>query len=75
MKKTLSVLILLVASVCAMAQMADPVHFTSKLVMLGGDEAQIEFLPKSTTDGMCILLDWATTDQSLPHSTHRRWTV
>ena len=46
MKKTLSVLILLVASVCAMAQMADPVHFTSKLVMLGGDEAQIEFSAK-----------------------------
>ncbi|MDY4627526.1 MAG: cytochrome c biogenesis protein CcdA [Prevotella sp.] len=46
MKKTLSVLVLLVASVCAMAQMADPVHFTSKLVMLGGDEAQIEFSAK-----------------------------
>ena len=46
MKKTLSVLILLVASVCAMAQMADPVHFTSKLMMLGGDEAQIEFSAK-----------------------------
>ena len=46
MKKTLSVLVLLVASVCAMAQMADPVHFTSKLVMLGGDEAQIEFTAK-----------------------------
>ena len=46
MKKTLSVLILLVASVCAIAQMADPVHFTSKLVMLGGDEAQIEFSAK-----------------------------
>ena len=46
MKKTLSVLILLVASVCAMAQIADPVHFTSKLVMLGGDEAQIEFSAK-----------------------------
>ena len=46
MKKTLSVLILLMASVCAMAQMADPVHFTSKLVMLGGDEAQIEFSAK-----------------------------
>ena len=46
MKKTLSVLVLLVASVCAMAQMADPVHFTSKLVMLRGDEAQIEFSAK-----------------------------
>ncbi|MDD7029549.1 MAG: cytochrome c biogenesis protein CcdA [Prevotellaceae bacterium] len=46
MKKTLSVLILLVASVCAMAQMADPVHFTSKMTMLGGDEAQIEFSAK-----------------------------
>ena len=46
MKKIVSVLILLVASVCAMAQMADPVHFTSKLVMLGGDEAQIEFTAK-----------------------------
>ena len=46
MKKTLSVLVVLVASVCAMAQMADPVHFTSKLVMLGGDEAQIEFSAK-----------------------------
>lgn len=46
MKKTLSVLVLLVASVCAMAQMADPVHFTSKLVILGGDEAQIEFSAK-----------------------------
>ena len=46
MKKTLSVLVLLVASVCAMAQMADPVHFTSKMTMLGGDEAQIEFSAK-----------------------------
>ncbi len=43
MKKIVSVLLLLVAAVCAYAQMADPVHFTSKLVMLGGDEAQIEF--------------------------------
>ena len=46
MKKTLSVLVLLVASVCSMAQMADPVHFTSKMTMLGGDEAQIEFSAK-----------------------------
>src|SRR5574344_983653 len=46
MKKTLTVLVLLVASVCAMAQMADPVHFTSKMTMLGGDEAQIEFSAK-----------------------------
>ena len=46
MKKIATVLVLLVASVCAMAQMADPVHFTSKLVMLGGDEAQIEFSAK-----------------------------
>ena len=43
MKKIATVLVLLVATVCAMAQMADPVHFTSKLVMLEGDEAQIEF--------------------------------
>ena len=42
MKKIATVLVLLVATVCAMAQMADPVHFTSKLVMLKGDEAQIE---------------------------------
>src|SRR5574344_2019798 len=46
MKKIATVLVLLMASVCAMAQMADPVHFTSKLVMLGGDEAQIEFTAK-----------------------------
>ena len=46
MKKIATVLVLLVATVCAMAQMADPVHFTSKLVMLGGDEAQIEFSAK-----------------------------
>ncbi|MCI6080126.1 MAG: thioredoxin family protein [Prevotella sp.] len=46
MKKIATVLVLLVASVYAMAQMADPVHFTSKLVMLGGDEAQIEFSAK-----------------------------
>ena len=43
MKKIATVLVMLVATVCAMAQMADPVHFTSKLVMLEGDEAQIEF--------------------------------
>ena len=43
MKKIATVLVLLVATVCALAQMADPVHFTSKLVMLEGDEAQIEF--------------------------------
>ena len=46
MKKIATVLVLLVASVCAMAQMADPVHFTSKMTMLGGDEAQIEFSAK-----------------------------
>ena len=43
MKKIATVLVMLVATVGAMAQMADPVHFTSKLVMLEGDEAQIEF--------------------------------
>ena len=43
MKKIATVFVMLVATVCAMAQMADPVHFTSKLVMLEGDEAQIEF--------------------------------
>lgn len=37
---------MLVTTICINAQMADPVHFTSKLVMLGGDEAQIEFSAK-----------------------------
>ena len=43
MKKIVSVLFMLVTTICINAQMADPVHFTSKLVMLEGDEAQIEF--------------------------------
>ena len=46
MKKIVSVLFMLVTTICINAQMADPVHFTSKLVMLGGDEAQIEFSAK-----------------------------
>ncbi|MGN1228902.1 MAG: protein-disulfide reductase DsbD family protein [Prevotella sp.] len=46
MKKIVSVLFMLVAAVCAYAQMADPVHFTTKMEMLGGDEAQIEFSAK-----------------------------
>ena len=37
---------MLVVSVCANAQMLDPVHFTSKLEMLSGDEAQIVFAAK-----------------------------
>ena len=43
MKKIVSVLFMLVTTICINAQMADPVHFTSKMEMLGGDEAQIEF--------------------------------
>ena len=37
---------MLVVTVCANAQMLDPVHFTSKLEMLSGDEAQIVFAAK-----------------------------
>lgn len=46
MKKIVSVLLLLVTTICINAQMADPVHFTTKMEMLGGDEAQIEFTAK-----------------------------
>ena len=46
MKKIVSVLFMLVTTICINAQMADPVHFTSKMEMLGGDEAQIEFTAK-----------------------------
>ena len=46
MRKLLSILTMLVVSVCANAQMLDPVHFTSKLEMLSGDEAQIVFAAK-----------------------------
>ena len=43
MKKIVSVVLMLVSVMCAYAQMEDPVHFTSKLEMLEGDEAQIVF--------------------------------
>ena len=46
MRKLLSILTTLVVTVCANAQMLDPVHFTSKLEMLSGDEAQIMFAAK-----------------------------
>ena len=46
MRKLLSILTMLVVTVCANAQMLDPVHFTSKLEMLSGDEAQIVFAAK-----------------------------
>ena len=46
MRKLLSILTTLVVTVCANAQMLDPVHFTSKLEMLSGDEAQIVFAAK-----------------------------
>lgn len=46
MKKIVSVVLLLVSVMCSYAQMEDPVHFTSKLEMLGGDEAQIVFSGK-----------------------------
>ena len=46
MRKLLSILTMLVVTVCANAQMLDPVHFTSKLDMLSGDEAQIVFAAK-----------------------------
>ena len=46
MRKLLSILTTLVVTVCANAQMLDPVHFTSKLEMPSGDEAQIVFAAK-----------------------------
>ena len=46
MRKLLSILTMLVVTVCANAQMLDPVHFTSKMEMLSGDEAQIVFAAK-----------------------------
>lgn len=46
MKKIVSVFLLLISVMCTYAQMEDPVHFTSKLEMLGGDEAQIVFSGK-----------------------------
>lgn len=46
MKKIVSVVLLLVSVMCSYAQIEDPVHFTSKLEMLGGDEAQIVFSGK-----------------------------
>ena len=42
MKKIATVLVLLVATVCAMAQMADAVHYTRKMTMIGVDEEKNE---------------------------------
>lgn len=46
MKRTLISALVLVLSVAVSAQMVDPVHFTSQLNMLGGDEAEIVFSAK-----------------------------
>ena len=46
MKKLLLSVFVLVLSIAANAQMVDPVHFTSQLNMLGGDEAEIVFSAK-----------------------------
>lgn len=46
MKKHLLLLLVTVIAVAAKAQMVDPVHFTSQLKMLGGDEAEIVFSAK-----------------------------
>ena len=43
MKKLFLSVFILVLSIAANAQMVDPVHFTSQLNMLSGDEAEIEF--------------------------------
>jgi len=43
MKKLFLILMTVVLAVTVQAQMADPVHFTSKLVELQGDEAEIVF--------------------------------
>ena len=46
MKKLVSLLVLLIMTIGVKAQMADPVHFSSHLEMLKGDEAQIVFTAK-----------------------------
>ena len=43
MKKTLLALFMLLLALTSGAQMANPVHFTSELKMLTGDEAEIVF--------------------------------
>ena len=46
MKKLLSLMVVMVLAIAVKAQMVDPVHFTSQLKMLGGDEAEIVFSAK-----------------------------
>ena len=46
MKKLFLSVFILVLSIAANAQMVDPVHFTSQLNMLSGDEAEIVFSAK-----------------------------
>ena len=46
MKKLLSLMVVLGLALAVKAQMVDPVHFTSQLKMLGGDEAEIVFSAK-----------------------------
>ena len=46
MKKLISLMIMLGVAIAIKAQMVDPVHFTSQLKMLGGDEAEIVFSAK-----------------------------
>lgn len=46
MKKLLSLIIVLGLTLVSHAQMVDPVHFTSQLKMLSGDEAEIVFSAK-----------------------------
>ena len=46
MKKLISLMIMLGLTIAIQAQMVDPVHFTSQLKMLSGDEAEIVFSAK-----------------------------
>lgn len=46
MKRLLLILSLMVMTITATAQMANPVHFTATLKMLGGDKAEIVFTAK-----------------------------
>ena len=75
MRKLLSILTTLVVTVCANAQMLDPVHFTSKLEMLSGDEAQIVFAAKIDNGWHVYSTGLETTDLFPPHSIPSKWTA
>ena len=75
MKKLFLSVFILVLSIAANAQMVDPVHFTSQLNMLSGDEAEIVFSAKIDKGWHLYSTDLGNDGLYRPHSTSTGWTV